>query len=547
MKVMASAAAVVAARGIMVWHRRRKAGQRMKELSVAQAACININDGDAASTPRSATDFVSVAPSSTSSASSLPSPASESSSPSTATALSTRLHALLTHNDFPIQMVNHFIRQSHPDEYPPYHPTNAPDGYIPFAIAENKTCLHALQPLLQHRPGMGAREAGYNDFKGMLHVRQAVARMIERLMFGRSVDPTCILMTAGANIALDSLFYCIANPGEYVLLATPYYAAFEWDLRLKSGVLIEPVIGDPKRRFEFDLQRYKATLANARKQGKVVRAVLLCNPANPLGTVMSRSQLEELIRWVKSEPDLHLVSDEIYALSCHSHVDPTTGNRQHSSPFVSLGAMLSAEGMGDRFHIIYALSKDWSLSGFRCGWIYTENRSIHRAFDQLAPFNGLSTDVEHFTYLLFESQTILPNYLWMMQWKMKKVVDDIETILNVANIPFIPSQGGLFMFIDLREFLLPVSDEKDKQLTASSTSASSSSSSSAESVASEIALYNDILSHTNCNLTPGTSFHCPEAGWFRLCHSAVNHQAAIVGVQRIVKYLHGRRGKNNEA
>jgi len=140
--------------------------------------------------------------------------------------ISHRLQHALAHDDTPLQNLNHFIRMADPARYPEYHPRHQPDGYISAAIAENNTVSHLL-PYLQHRPGLGLREAGYANFNGQPHVREVVAKYLSDYVYGRTLNPEAILMTAGCNLAIDSLFFAIANPGEYVLLQTPYYAAFK--------------------------------------------------------------------------------------------------------------------------------------------------------------------------------------------------------------------------------------------------------------------------------------------------------------------------------
>lgn len=455
---------------------------------------------------------------------------SSSASSPAALVLSDRLRHIVANDSTPPQNLNHFLRLADPLTYPPFDSLSHPAGYISCAIAENKCCLPWL-PNLTVRPGMGLREVGYADFNGMIHVRESLADFLAEYIFGRAVDPSCLLMTAGANIALDSLFFSLANPGEYVLLATPYYAAFAWDLGLKSGVLIHPVEGRVEDQFAFNLADYKRALVEAREQGKVVRAVLLCNPANPLGTMLTRAQLLELTEWVRSEPGLHLVSDEIYALSCYAHLQQPSASAtssflsrfnpfaapRASSAFVSLASVLSAEGMSDRFHVIYAFSKDFGISGFRAGVIYTENRAVQRAYGQLSQFNGLSTDVQHFIYLLLSDEAKLGNYILRMQNQLAQVVTMVLRILDEAAIPYVRPQAGLFLWADFSAFL------------------------TAPTAAAEMELYELILAEANVNLTPGTIFHSPTPGWFRICHSSEPIETIRVAMQRIVRVLKARK------
>jgi len=462
--------------------------------------------------------------------------------------VSARLQHALANDDTPLQNLNHFIRIADPERYPEYHPRHHPDGYISAAIAENKTTSHLL-PYLQHRPGLGMREQGYANFNGMPHVRRAVADFLGHYVAGREVDPESILMTAGCNMAIDSLFFSIANPGEYCLLATPYYAAFKWDLGLKSGVLIHPVPGDAATGFAFDLAAYKRALAEARAMGRVVRAVLLCNPHNPTGTVLTREELQQLADWVRSEPGLHLVSDEIYALSIYGHRLPSdeqveaeaqqpavlraakrawgglrdalllpSGSDQPAaaSPFVSLLSVLDSSSMrsdGARFHVLYAFSKDFGLSGFRCGMVVTENRAVRRGYDQLSQFNGLSTDVAHYFYLLLSDRSALARYVDGMQAGLAAAAAEMGRELRGAGVPFVRGAGGVFLWLDLTAHL----DEP--------------------TAAAETRLYKAILAECNVNLTPGTAFHSPQPGWFRFIFTASPVATMQVAVRRIAALL----------
>jgi 1-aminocyclopropane-1-carboxylate synthase len=320
---------------------------------------------------------------------------------------------------------------------------------------------------------------------------------------------------------------------------------------LKSGVLIHEVPGDPSTGFAFSLDAYKKSLAEARAQGRTVRAVLLCNPHNPCGTILTRAELESLVEWVRSEPGLHLVADEIYALSTYAHRLPSEEEADEEaaqpalsrlarsacgavqqalwpsnddsvatarSPFVSLCSLLpNAAAMaadGARFHVVYAFSKDFGLSGFRCGMVITENRAVRRGFDQLAQFNGLSQDVAYYFYLLLRDRRALPRFVEGMQTGLAQAVTVLGRDLRQAGIPFVRPSAGLFLWIDLSGFL-------DAPGT----------------VDAETRLYKAVLAECNVNLTPGTAFHSPQPGWFRFIFTNTPLSTMRVALQRIITLL----------
>lgn len=301
---------------------------------------------------------------------------------------------------------------------------------------------------------------------------------------------------------------------------------------MKSGVLLHEVATDPSKNFGFDLSSYKHALAEARSQGKIVRSVLICNPHNPCGTIMTRQEMTQLVEWIQSEPELHLVMDEIYALSVFGHLlpkeeassSPSSSSSSSSvpllsskSPFISISNLLPT--LGDRIHAVWSISKDFGLSGFRCGLVLTENRAIQHAYRQLSQFNGLSTDVQHFVHLLLTNETRLIHFLSTMQHQLARCVEMMMSEWRQANVPFVQPDATLFMWIDLRKWLSTNDDE------------------------GELCLYNDLLQHCNVNLTPGTSFHGPH-GWFRFVHAGASFQTIQVAVKRITTYLKTRTQRN---
>jgi 1-aminocyclopropane-1-carboxylate synthase len=112
------------------------------------------------------------------------------------------------------------------------------------------------------------------------------------------------------------------------------------------------------------LGAFEDTVRALKSEGKTIRAVLLCNPQNPLGFCYPRETLLEYLRFVERH-GLHLISDEIYALSIFDNPD-----FQDPQPFISI---LSIDARGEagcdpaRVHMLYGMSKDLCAAGLRAG------------------------------------------------------------------------------------------------------------------------------------------------------------------------------------
>ena len=115
------------------------------------------------------------------------------------------------------------------------------------------------------------------------------------------------------------------------------------------------------------------------KKGSTPKILLLCHPNNPTGKIYSIKTLKMCIDWSKSK-NMHLVSDEIYGNS----VFP-------GEKFTSVAKIMRDKNKGDDYlgehvHIAGGFSKDFALSGFRAGTIFTHNKDLLGAMDSLGYF-----------------------------------------------------------------------------------------------------------------------------------------------------------------
>jgi aspartate/methionine/tyrosine aminotransferase len=221
------------------------------------------------------------------------------------------------------------------------------------------------------------------------------------------MDPEGIVVGAGCNAVLENLCLALAEPGEGVLIPTPYYAAFEFDLVARAGLSIVPVTtmeyqdvdvdnessSIPHQAYYPNRASLDAAVARSTEQGVVPRVLLLSHPQNPLGICYPPEVVKEIIDWCRDHK-IHLISDEIYAGSIY---------RPDDAQFVSALKLASTTeepflGLGPYVHLVYALSKDFALSGLRVGALYSENLEIRLPLQKL---NDLCCISSH-TQLLVE-------------------------------------------------------------------------------------------------------------------------------------------------
>ena len=285
-----------------------------------------------------------------------------------------------------------------------------------------------------------------------------------------------------------------------------------------------------------------------KETGRPPRILLLSHPNNPLGVCYPPAVVKECIDWCR-EREVHLISDEIYAGSVYetNNVSPITGVAEKT--FVSTMSLASDHspsstglGLGPYIHLVYALSKDFALSGLRVGVAYTENEEILFALQKLHDFCQISSH----TQLLVE-RMLTATVLRRGKAKPEKFVDvylqancnniqsrseKLISCLKELDIPYLSPDSGLFLWMDLREFLPPLSVTEL---------------SDTESLASkeqrERELYLSLMKEYGLLFTPGMSMRNEKAGFFRCVFTAASEDEFELGLVRIRRFVEGRRGE----
>lgn len=164
-----------------------------------------------------------------------------------------------------------------------------------------------------------------------------------------------VVLAAGGSFALTALVEQICDPGDGILIAAPYWAGLDISISVHCHATVVPVHVPLNDFFGTNsIQHYKSAIENS---AIPIKAILVCNPHNPLGQCYPRETLQAMLELCKRH-ELHYISDEVYALSIHQ---PFPVDFQ---PFVS-ALQLGDDGMRDQIHVIYSLSKDFGCNGIR--------------------------------------------------------------------------------------------------------------------------------------------------------------------------------------
>lgn len=190
---------------------------------------------------------------------------------------------------------------------------------------------------------------------GAKNFRDAVAKKYEHFS-GLSINPeTEIVVTCGSTEAMMATMMSVVNPGDKVIVFSPFYENYGADTILSGATPIYVPLNPPE--FDFD----KKVLEDAFKQD--VSAIIICNPSNPSGKVFSLEELE-YIASLAVKYDTYVITDEVYE---HIIYKPYTHTYMQALP-----------NMRERTIVCNSLSKTYSITGWRLGYVIANPEIIER-------------------------------------------------------------------------------------------------------------------------------------------------------------------------
>ena len=214
-------------------------------------------------------------------------------------------------------------------------------------------------------------KTAYTSNSGLIELRQAISRHIERL-YGLYYDPEAqVLVTVGVSEALWLALRAILDPGDEVLVVQPCFVANSAAVEMAGGVVVSV-----DAHVDDDFQITGATLEAAVTPR--TKAILISYPNNPTGAILTREHMLEVAA-VAERHDLVVISDEIYERLVYE--------AQHIC-FASL------PGMYERTIILSGMSKSYAMTGWRVGYatapapLMDAMRKLHQYLIMSAPTMG---------------------------------------------------------------------------------------------------------------------------------------------------------------
>ncbi|MGZ3822815.1 MAG: pyridoxal phosphate-dependent aminotransferase, partial [Mucilaginibacter sp.] len=199
----------------------------------------------------------------------------------------------------------------------------------------------------------------YTPVSGYPELRKAIAAKLKNEN-GLDYDFSQIVVSTGAKQAIANAVLCLVNPGDEVIIPTPYWVSYSEVVKLAEGKSVfinAPVEQD----FKITPEQLEAAITPKSK------LFMFSSPCNPTGSVYSKSELEGLAKVFERHPDVYILSDEIY-----EHINFVD---KHES-------IAQFPAIKDRVIIINGFSKAFAMTGWRIGYT-ASNNEIANACDKM--------------------------------------------------------------------------------------------------------------------------------------------------------------------
>jgi aminotransferase len=275
-----------------------------------------------------------------------------------------------------------------------------------------------------------AMDAGRHQYAitwGSPELREALAAKLTRFS-GLAVDPQReLVVTCGATEAMMVAMMTVCDPGDCVGLFSPFYENYNADAILTGATPVHVRLHPPE--YRFDPEELRAAFSAG------LKAFVLCNPSNPTGRVFAVEELRTIAA-LAAEHDTFVITDEVY-----EHI--VFDGRRHV-------AFATLPGMAERTLTCSSLSKTFSITGWRLGYVHAapgiiaQARKVH---DFLTV--GAAAPLQH---AVVTALGYPPSYYEALAASYAERRDILCGYLEKTGLPFTRPEGAYFVMLDVSRF-----------------------------------------------------------------------------------------------
>ncbi|XP_022106369.1 1-aminocyclopropane-1-carboxylate synthase-like protein 1 [Acanthaster planci] len=389
-----------------------------------------------------------------------------------------------------------------------------PNGCINLGTAENRLVFDLLKERMNgYNVQWEDYMYTYQNSQGIPELRKAVAGFLsDQAKSPKPLDPENIIIMNGGGICMEALSFSICDPGDGVMVASPYYGGIENDIVLRPEAKIipvhfysksEPGLTEP---FEITISKFESVYKEETEKGMKIRAVVFMNPNNPLGDVYPKQMVLDMLHFCHRH-SLHLIMNEVYLNSIFKE-------EVAFQSFLSL----KPEEVPDPEKVL----QDMSMSGMRFGVIHTLNTSIISCINTFAYFQLVSVYIQKVMARLLSDKDWLNNVFFPTNNKRLREAHKVTTdTLDEIGIPYLNRPSGLYVYANFKKFMPSLTAE------------------------SEMALFYRFIKD-GIYIAPSLAFYSDERGWFRIIFTRPLDEIKLA-MERLAKVCHLLQEENKQS
>lgn len=268
----------------------------------------------------------------------------------------------------------------------------------------------------------------YTPVAGYADLKQAVTYKLKRDN-GLDYTPDQIVVSTGAKQSLANAVLAIINPGDEVVIPTPYWVTYSEQVKLCQGVVVF-VPCSIENNYKITPAQLEAAITPK------TRMFMFSSPCNPTGSVYSSAELEALAAVFAKHPQIFILSDEIYEYI--NYVAP------HAS-------IASFGDLKNRTIIINGLSKGFAMTGWRLGYLAAP-LEVAKACDKIqSQFTSATCSISQRAAVTALNGDLTTAHAMVAEFKKRRAFI-YEALKNIRGLKVNNPDGAFYMFPDISAF-----------------------------------------------------------------------------------------------
>ncbi|MBL7830917.1 MAG: pyridoxal phosphate-dependent aminotransferase, partial [Saprospiraceae bacterium] len=269
----------------------------------------------------------------------------------------------------------------------------------------------------------------YTPVAGLLELRQAI---VEKFKRDNNIDFAVenIVVSNGSKQSFANLCFALLNPGDEVIIFSPYWVSHFEIVRMTGGTPVEVKAGISQD-FKITPQQLQKALTNKTKM------IVFSSPCNPTGSVFSKEDLDGFAEVLHNHPDVIIVSDEIY-----EYINFT-------GKHVSIG---SIQSVADRTVTLNGFAKGFAMTGWRIGYMGAPKQIAEACTKvQGQVTSGASSFGQYASSVALRSD-LKPTFEMVKAFKKRRDLL-ISLVKDIKGIKYNKPEGAFYLFPDISAFL----------------------------------------------------------------------------------------------